>query len=52
MGHGKDEVDEARALLKREIRKGKIEPTRRKIQNVAKIVAFLRFEAKKFHVTY
>jgi hypothetical protein len=39
-------------LLKREVRKENFKPMGREIQNVAKVVAFLIFEANKYHATY
>jgi hypothetical protein len=50
--HGKGEVDKARALLKSEVRKEQIKPIGRKIQNATEVIAFLRSEANKYHVTY
>jgi hypothetical protein len=52
MGHGKGEVDRIKALLKHEVRKEQIKPTRRKIHNTFKVLAFLKFEANKYHATY
>ena len=48
-GHGKGEVDGARALLKREIRKEQMKVDGRKLQNAAEIVVFLKEESKKAH---
>jgi hypothetical protein len=48
----KGEVDGAGALLKREIQKKQIKPKGRKIQNVVEVVAFLKFEANKYHVAH
>jgi hypothetical protein len=45
-------VDGVAALLKREIWKKQIKPTGRKIQNVVKVMAFLKFEVNKYHATH
>ncbi len=51
-GHGKGEVDGAGALLKKEIFKKHIKLKGNKIQNVAEVVAFLKFEVNKYHVAH
>jgi hypothetical protein len=51
-GHGKGEVDKVGALVKHEVRKKQIKPTRRKIQNAIRVVAVLRSKANKYHVVY
>jgi hypothetical protein len=38
--------------LKREIWKEQIKPKGRKIQNVAKVMAFLKFEVNKYHAAH
>ncbi len=52
IGHGKGEVDGTRVLLKWEIKKEYIKPRGMKIQDVAKVMAYLKFEANKFHVAH
>jgi hypothetical protein len=48
-GHGKGEVDGARALLKRQIRTEQIKPQGRKLQNAAEIVEFLKELLARVH---
>jgi len=48
--HGKGEVDDVGALLKCEVQKEQIKPTGLKIQNVAKMVAYLKAKSNKYHV--
>jgi hypothetical protein len=51
-GHGKGEVDKARALLKREIRKEQIKPNACKLQCAYDVVKYLKEEAMRQHVAY
>jgi hypothetical protein len=51
-GHGKGEVDGIGALLKHVVKKEQIKPNGRKIQNAVEVLAFLKFEANKYHVMY
>jgi hypothetical protein len=48
-GHGKEEVDGAGALLKREIRNEQMKVDGRKLQNAAEIVQFLKEQSRKAH---
>jgi hypothetical protein len=47
IGHGKGEVDDIRALLKREFRKEQIKPNVCKLQCVGNVVKYLRKEATR-----
>ncbi len=51
IGNGKGEVDGISVLLKREVWKEQIKPIGLKIQNVAKMVAYLKIESKEYHAT-
>jgi len=46
------EVDGVRVLFKCEVKKEQLKPRGQKIQNVAKIVAFLKAESNKYHVAH
>jgi hypothetical protein len=45
-------VDGAWVLLKREIQKKHAKPWGNKIQNAIEVVAYLKFEANKYHVAH
>jgi hypothetical protein len=49
IGHGKGKVDGIGALLKREVQKEQIMPTRLKIQNVVEMVVYLKVKSNKYH---
>jgi hypothetical protein len=51
-GHGKGEVDGARALLKREVHKKQIKPNARWLQSTSDVVTFLWKESTKQHATH
>jgi hypothetical protein len=51
-GHGKGEVDDTGALLKRKFRKEQIKPNVCKLQCAGDVVKYLREEATRRHVVY
>ena len=49
-GHGKEEVDGTRALLKWEIKMAQLKPNGLKLQNAQEIVQFLKDQSNRVHV--